>query len=336
MKNKSEVVVITGATAGVGRATVRAFAEKKARIGLIARDQKRLEETRMEVERAGGQAIPFSMDVVDDEAMGKAAWRVEQELGPIDIWVNSAMTTIFSPFMDITPEEYTRATLVTYMGVVNGTRSALRHMLARDCGTIVQVGSALSYRSIPLQAPYCGAKFAIRGFTDAIRTELIGRGSNVHITMVQLPAVNTPQFSWCRAHLPRTPRPVAPVFQPEVAARAVYWTAHHRRREVDVGAFSAAVIQGNKLFPGIADRLIARKALDGQMTSTPIDPDRADNLFSPVPGPFSAHGQFDDESSGHSLQLWANTHRKWIGGTAALLAVAGTWLLGRRNGRRPC
>lgn len=333
MRKKADVVVvITGASAGVGRATAREFAARNARIGLIARGKERLESARIEVERAGGRGLPLSVDVTDEQALDEAATAVERELGPIDIWVNSAMTTIFSPFLEIALEEFARAMQVTFMGYVNGTRSALRRMVPRDRGTIVQVGSALSYRAIPLQSPYCAAKFAIRGFTDALRSELLGAKSHVHITMVQLPAVNTPQFSWCRAHLERRPRPVAPVFQPEVAARAIAWAADHRRREIDVGASSTLVILFNKMFPGLLDRYLV-STIEGQQRSEPLDPTRPDNLFSPVPGDFSAHGEFGSESRDSSPFFWATTHRKWIGTAAAGLALAGVCLLGNRSGR---
>jgi short-subunit dehydrogenase len=234
-----EVVVVTGASAGVGRAVVREFAKKKADIGLIARGVERLEAAKREVEECGGRAVVVPADVADAEAVERAAERVEEELGPIDIWVNDAMTTVFAPFSQITPEEFKRATEVTYLGFVYGTMSALKRMRARNRGTVVQVGSALAYRSIPLQSAYCGAKHAIVGFTDSIRSELIHEKSDVHITVVHLPAMNTPQFSWCRTKLPRQPQPVPPIYAPEVAARAIYWAAHNRRRELYVGLSTA-------------------------------------------------------------------------------------------------
>ena len=250
MAEKPEVVVITGASAGVGRAAVRRFAREGAYIGLVARGTDGLEAARAEVEARGGKALVLPADVADAAQVEAAAEKAEAELGPIDIWVNDAMTTIFAPFLEITPEEYRRATEVTYLGAVYGTMAALKRMVSRDRGTIVQVGSALAYRSIPLQAPYCGAKAAIRGFTDSIRTELVHRKSKVHLTMVQMPALNTPQFGWCATKLPNHPQPVPPIFQPEVAADAIYFAAHSRRRELYVGHSTVMAILGNKLAPG--------------------------------------------------------------------------------------
>src|SRR5579885_2763584 len=246
MPQNPEVVVITGASAGVGRAAVRRFAREKARIGLLARGVDGLEAARAEVEQAGGKRIVIQTDVAYADQVEAAAEKVEREFGPIDIWVNDAMVTVFAPFLEITPEEYHRATEVTYLGFVYGTMSALKRMVPRDRGTIVQVGSALAYRSIPLQAPYCGAKAAIRGFTDSLRTELLHSGSHVRVTMVQMPALNTPQFDWCRVRLSRKPQPVPPIFEPEVAARAIVWASRHRRREVFVGASTLAAIWGNR------------------------------------------------------------------------------------------
>jgi NAD(P)-dependent dehydrogenase (short-subunit alcohol dehydrogenase family) len=317
MSNKPEVVVITGASAGVGRATVQRFAREKAHIGLIARGTDGLDAARAEVEACGGQAIVLPTDVADHAQVEAAAGKVEDTFGPIDIWVNDAMTTIFAPFLEITPEEFHRATEVTYLGYVYGAMAALKRMVPRDRGSIVQVGSALAYRSIPLQAPYCGAKAAIRGFTDSIRSELLHQKSNVHITMVQMPALNTPQFNWCATKLPRHPQPVPPIFQPEVAADAIYYAAHHRRREIYVGGSTVKAILANKVIPGLADRYLARNGFDSQQTDEPIGANRPSNLFHPVPGDHGAHGIFDARSSGTSRQLWADTHR----GVLALLAV---------------
>jgi short-subunit dehydrogenase len=318
-----EVVVITGASAGVGRATAREFARHGAHIGLLARGREGLEGARRDVESLGGKAVVLPTDVADAEAVEAAARRVEEEFGPIDIWVNDAMSSVFSPFEEITPEEYKRATEVTYLGFVYGTMSALKRMRQRDRGTIVQVGSALSYRVIPLQSAYCGAKFAIRGFTDSVRTELMHEKSNVHITMVQLPAHNTPQFGWSRTKLPNHPQPVPPIYQPEVAAEAVYWAAHHRRREVYVGASSVMVILGNKVAPSLADRYLARTGYGSQQTGDPVDPDRPDNLFEPADEEKDrgAHGIFDQQAHEKSPQLWATKHR-------GLLALAGTGVAG--------
>jgi short-subunit dehydrogenase len=282
--NRGKVVVVTGASAGVGRAVVAEFARQGAHIGLIARGRERLEAAKRQVEELGGKALVLPTDVADAEQVEYAAERTEQELGPIDIWVNDAMTTIFAPFLEITPAEFKRATEVTYLGQVYGTMAALKRMHARNRGTIVQVGSALAYRSIPLQSPYCGAKHAIVGFTDSIRSELIHDKSAVHITAVMLPAMNTPQFSWCRTRLPRHPQPVPPIFQPEVAARAIVWAASHKRREVYVGFPTVKAIYGNELAPAFADRYLAKHAFDGQQTSQPVSADRPDNLFEPVAG----------------------------------------------------
>ncbi len=331
-----EVVVITGASAGVGRATVREFAQRGAAIGLIARDRERLEKTRREVEDMGGRALVLPADVADADAIFHAAAQVEETLGPIDIWVNCAMTTIFSRFVDITPQDYRRATEVTYLGAVHGTMAALEHMRRRDRGTIVQVGSALAFRAIPLQSPYCGAKFAIRGFTDALRTELLNDHSRIHITMVQLPAVNTPQFSWCKAQLSNHPQPVAPIYQPEVAAESIYWAAHNRRREVYVGISSLGIIWLNKFFPHLLDRYMASSAVQGQQTSEPLPADRPDNLYQPVAGNPGAHGEFDRQAHSHSVQLWVTTHRKWLfaaGGLAAGLLAGSAWLATPRDSR---
>jgi len=278
----SRVVVVTGASAGVGRATAQAFAKRGDTVALLARGEDGLAGAAEEVKSFGGRALPIVTDVSDPDQVEAAAARVEDELGPIDIWVNVAMTTVFAEFKDLTPEEYRRATDVTYLGYVWGTMAALKRMLPRDRGTIIQVGSALAYRAIPLQAPYCGAKFAIRGFTDSIRTELLHDKSNVRITMVQLPAVNTPQFNWCKTKLRRHPQPVPPIFQPEVPAEAIVWAAEHKRRELWVGGPTALAILGNRIAPSIADRYLARTGFNGQQTDEPVDPNRPNNLFEPV------------------------------------------------------
>lgn len=267
-----ETVVITGASAGVGRAVAHAFARRGAQVALLARGETSLKDAAAEVERMGGRALAIPTDVADAEAVEAAAEEAEAVFGPIDVWVNDAMATVFSEFANLSPEEYRRATEVTYLGTVHGTMSAMHRMLPRNSGTIVQVGSALAYRAIPLQSAYCGAKFAIRGFTDSVRTELLHHKSCVWISMVQLPAVNTPQFSWCRTKLPDHPMPVPPIYQPEVPAEAVYWAAHHRRREVFCGGSAAAVIFANKLAPGIADRYLARTGYQSQqMPDDPVD-----------------------------------------------------------------
>ncbi len=322
-----ETVVVTGASAGVGRATVRAFAQRGARIGLLARNREGLEGARREVEEAGGKALVVPTDMADAEQVEAAAQRVEEGLGSIDVWVNDAMTTVFSPFKEVSPEEFKRATEVTYLGYVYGTMSALRRMLPRDRGTIVQVGSALAYRAIPLQAVYCGAKFAIRGFTDSVRTELLHDGSSVHITMVQLPGLNTPQFDHCRSRMPNRPQPVPPIFQPEVAADAIVWAAHHRRREVYVGTSSVLTILGNKVAPSLADRYLARTAYDSQQTNEPVEGSyRPGNLFETPQGDHGAHGGFDEQAHGKSPQLWATKNRGWL--LLATGAAVGATLVG--------
>jgi NAD(P)-dependent dehydrogenase (short-subunit alcohol dehydrogenase family) len=325
--HSGEVVVVTGASAGLGRAIVREFAKRRARIGLIARNRERLEQARSEVESAGGEALVLPADVADAGQVEAAAERVERELGPIDIWVNDAMATIFAPFLEIRPEEFKRATEVTYLGFVYGTMSALRRMKPRDRGTIVQVGSALAYRSIPLQSAYCGAKHAMVGFTDSIRSELLHDNSHVHLTVVHVPAMNTPQFSWCRSRLPRHPQPVPPIYQPEVAARAVVWAAYQKRREVLIGWPTVAVINGQKVLPGLADRYLAAHGYDSQQTAEPVPADRPDNLFESVEGDFAAHGIFDREAKSASVQAWLNVHRRAValitGGVVGLAVLAG-------------
>jgi NAD(P)-dependent dehydrogenase (short-subunit alcohol dehydrogenase family) len=319
MNNKRpEVVVITGATAGIGRATVQEFARHGASIALLAREPERLEAARLEAEQLGAKAIAIPTDMAEYEQVEAAAERVERELGPIDIWVNDAMATIFSPFDQIAPEDYRRVTDVTYHGFVWGTMAALKRMRPRNRGTIVQVGSALAYRSIPLQSPYCGAKHAIKGFTQSVRTELMHDKSKVHIAIVEMPGVNTPQFDWCKTTLDQHPKPMGSYFQPEVAARAVYWAAHSRRAELYVGMPSALTIIGEKLAPGLLNWYLARTGFKGQHTRQPIDPDRPANLWKPVPGPYAAHGAFNAGAHRHSPQLWASMHRNWLlaGGVA--------------------
>jgi NADP-dependent 3-hydroxy acid dehydrogenase YdfG len=301
---RDKVVVVTGASAGVGRATACELGRRGASVALLARGEDQLAAAARDVESAGGRALPLSVDVADAAAVEHAAARAEQELGPIDVWVNDAMATIFAFTWDIEPEDIRRATEVTYLGAVHGTLAALRRMRPRDRGAIVQVGSALAYRAIPLQAAYCGAKHALRAFTDSVRVELMATGSNVRVTTVHLPGLNTPQFTWVRVRgLDREPRPVAPVFQPEVAARAIAWAAGRRRREVWVGGSTVATILGNRLAPGLLDRYLARTNIKAQQTDKPLAPDRPDYLFSPLPGDRGAHGPFDGEAKRRSLQL---------------------------------
>ena len=320
------VVVVTGASAGVGRATARAFAARGDRVALLARGEARL---RTAAEETGGLAIPA--DIAEHGEVEAAAARVEDELGPIDVWVNSAMATIFARFVDVEPSEYERATRVTYLGTVWGTMAALRRMLPRDRGTIVQVGSALAYRGIPLQAPYCGSKHAIKGLVDSLRVELRHERSNVHVTMVQLPAHNTPQFSWGRSRMPRHPQPVPPIFQPEVAAQAIVWASEHPRRELWVGASTAKAIVGNRVAPGLLDRYLARTGYDAQQTDEPVPRDRPDNLLDALPGDRGAHGRFASEARDRSVQLWVTTHRRAL---LAAGAAAGAAVSRRRRRRR--
>ncbi|HSD76108.1 MAG TPA: SDR family oxidoreductase, partial [Solirubrobacteraceae bacterium] len=289
------VVAVTGASSGVGRATAIAFGRRGDAVALIARAEDALHAAARDVEAAGGRALAVPCDVSDFEAVDAAAERIERELGPIDVWVNDAMAAVFGFVWETDPADVRRVTEVSYLGFVHGTIAALRRMRPRDRGVIVQVGSALAYRAIPLQATYCASKFAIRGFTDSLRCELLHDGSGVRLTMVQLPGLNTPQFDQVRNLLPRRPRPVAPVFQPEVAADAIAWAADHPRREVHVGANTAVIVALNKLFPGLADRYLARTNVEAQQTAQP-KLDRGDYLYAPLPGDPGAHGRFDDEA----------------------------------------
>ncbi len=326
----SEVVVITGATAGVGRATTQTFAKQGARIGLLARDENRLEATKEEVESLGGEAVSVPTDVADAEQVEDAAAAVEDAFGPIDVWINNAMTSVFSEFKDIEPEEYRRVTDVVYHGQVYGTMSALRRMLPRDRGSIVLVGSALAYRGIPLQSAYCGAKHAVEGMFDSIRAELLHNDSNVEMTMVQLPALNTPQFEWVRSKLPKKAQPVPPIYQPEVAADAIEWAAHHSRREIYVGYPATQTIIGEKLVPGLADWYLSHTGYESQMRDEREDPDRPDNLWDPVPGDHGAHGSFDDRARTWSPELWMSKNKHWLAAAGAgLAALVGTFFATR-------
>lgn len=315
---KPEVVVVTGGSAGVGRAVVRRFAQEGAHIGIIARGIEGLEGAKKDVEKLGGQAIICQGDVADPETTERAAQMVESEFGPIDVWVNNATTSVFSPIKEMTADEFKRVTEVTYLGVVYGTQAALKRMFPRDRGTVVQVGSALAYRAIPLQSAYCAAKHAIQGFTESLRSELIHDDSNVHVTMVHLPAVNTPQFSWNKSRLPRHPMPNPPIYQPEIMADAIHYAAHAVRREMTVGYPAIIAIYGNKFFPGIGDWYLGETGYESQMTDDLIDPNRPHNLWEPVEGDQGARGIFDEQSYNFSPQAWANTHPG-----ATLLAGAG-------------
>ncbi|HLZ70318.1 MAG TPA: SDR family oxidoreductase [Dehalococcoidia bacterium] len=324
--NRHEVVMITGASAGVGRATARRFAREGASIGLIARGSTGLDGACRDVKDAGGRALPLETDVSDALAVEAAAVNLEAAFGPVDIWVNDAMTSVFSPVKEMTPDDFKRVTEVTYLGFVYGTLAALQRMLPRDRGHIVQVGSALAYRGIPLQAAYCASKHAIQGFTESLRCELLHDKSNVRLTMVQMPALNTPQFGPSKSRMPRRAQPVPPIYQPEVAAEAIYWAAHHDRPELWVGRSTVQAIQGNKIAPRLLDHYLARTGFESQQTPEPADPGRSNNLYAPLDGPrgadHGAHGAFDDRALGRSPELWATTHRGLLtaaaGGVAAL------------------
>ena len=331
-QKRPRIVVITGASAGVGRATGRAFAARGAHIGLIARGRDGLEAARAEVESMGGRALVLPCDVADAAGIEAAAARVEQELGPIDVWVNNAMTSVFSPVSEMLAEEYARVTDVTYLGYVHGTLSALKRMKPRDRGIIIQVGSALAHRSFPLQSAYCAAKHAVMGFTESLRTELLHDGSRVQVCQVQMPALNTPQFSWVKSRLPKKPQPVPPIFQPEVAADAITYVADHPRREFYVAFPTVEAILGEKVAAGFIDHYLAKNCYEAQQTDELDDPARADNVHAPVPGDHGAHGSFDDRAKSFSAQLWLNKNRGLIAGLGLALGGVGvaTALFARR------
>lgn len=335
MKNGKtpEVVVITGASAGLGRAIANEFARHGAKIGLLARGRERLEEARQEVERLGGKALVLPTDVADFEQVERAAAEVEREFGPIDIWINDAMVGVMSPVKEMQPEEYRRVTEVTYLGQVYGVQAALKRMLPRDHGKIVLIGSALAYRGIPLQSAYCAAKHAIQGFADSLHSELLHDKSNVSVTMVQMPAMNTPQFNWVKTRLSRQPQPVPPIYQPEVAARVVYWAAHHRRRRIDVGGSTAIVVTGNKLAAWLGDWYLAKTGYKSQQADKPLPANRPDNLWEPAPGTYGAHGEFGDRAHTRSYQAWANTHRGLTALTLAGVAALGAAGVALMKGR---
>ncbi len=318
------VVVITGASAGIGRATARLLAERGARMGLVARGRDGLEAAAREVEALGGQAVVLAADVADAEAVERAAERTEAAFGPIDVWINNAMASVFSPIHAMTAGEFRRVTEVTYLGVVHGTQAALRRMRPRDHGLVVQVSSALAYRAIPIQSAYCAAKHAVLGFTDSLRCELLHDRSQVKVTMVHLPAVNTPQFDWVRNHLPNRPAPPDPLYQPEVAARGIAFAIDHPRRDLYVGSTTVAARYAQRFLPGLTDRYLARNAWEGQFADEPDDPGRPSNLWDPLPGDHGAHGRFDDRAVDRSAQLWVTTHR---GALAAVAGLAGLFLL---------
>jgi short-subunit dehydrogenase len=318
----SKIAVVTGAGAGVGRAVVQEFARHGYDVALLSRDPGRLQKAAEEVRRLGVRALPLPTDVADAEAVEAAADRVETEFGPIDVWVNVAMATVFSPVEKLTAAEVERGTKVTYLGQVHGMMSALKRMRRRNSGTIVNVGSALAYRSVPLQSVYCGAKAAIRGFTDSLRSEIIHDKLNVHLTIVDLPAVNTPQFDWALNKMGRKAKPVAPIFQPEVPARAIYFAATHRRRDVWVGWPTVKAILANRTAPGLIDRYLASSGYSGQLSETPLAPGAPANLFKPAPGDYGAHGRFDDRSRTWSWEFFTDRHK------AAAIALTALALAG--------
>jgi NAD(P)-dependent dehydrogenase (short-subunit alcohol dehydrogenase family) len=331
--SKHPVVVVTGASSGVGRATVRELARRGAAVGMLSRGAEGLKGAAADVEAFGRPALAIPTDVSDAAAVEAAAARIEAELGPIDAWVNSAMVSVFAPIRETTAEEIRRVTDVTYLGTVNGTLAALQRMLPRDSGVIVQVGSALAYRSIPLQAAYCGAKHAVAGFTDSLRSELLHDKSNVRVSMVQLPALNTPQFEWSRSRMPRRAQPVPPIFQPELAAGAICDQIEHPGREVFLGAPTIAAIQLQKLFPGLLDRYLAAGGYDAQMTDEPADATRPDNLFEPVDVDAGAHGRFDEQAIDDRPLPSPMAHAGWaavgVSGLLAAAAAAAAWRLRR-------
>lgn len=323
---RARVVVVTGASAGLGRAIANEFARHGAKIGLIARDEVALQEAKQEVEAYGGHAIVLPLDVSDEDAVERAAERVENELGPLDVWVNNAMVSVFSPIKETEAREFRRVTEVNYLGYVNGTLAALRRMLPRNSGRIIQIGSALAVRSIPLQAAYCATKHAIVGFTDSLRCELHHDRSEVRVTVVHMPAMNTPQFTWVKSRLPNLPQPVPPIFEPEVGARVVVHAALSQspRREYWVGGSTVQAIVGQKFLPGLLDRYLGKHGYKSQQRKEPDSPDRPNNLWQPVPTSLRAHGPFDQEAHSSSCQVALDLHRSWIAwGCAALIAALG-------------
>src|SRR4051812_760710 len=330
MSLEGKVVAVTGASAGIGRATVRALAERGADVGLIARGEERLHHAANEVRGVGGRACVAPADVADAAQVERAAERIEAELGPIDVWINVAMTAVLAEVTDTTPEEFKRVTEVTYLGSVHGAQAALRRMVPRDRGVIVQVGSALSRRGIPLQATYCGSKHAVKGFLDSLRAELIQHRSQVKVTLVQLPGLNTPQFDWVRTRLRKHPQPVPPIYQPEVAAQAIVYAAEHPRRELWVGLPTVYTILGEKVASGLMDVYLGRTNEKAQEAGEPIDPaQRVDNLFAPPPGDPGAHGMFDDQAKPRSRQLWLTMYKRPV--LAALSAGLAGVLAARRG-----
>jgi NAD(P)-dependent dehydrogenase (short-subunit alcohol dehydrogenase family) len=332
----TRISVVTGASGGIGRAVARKLADRGDAVALLARGEEGLDAAAEDVRRRGGTPLPIAVDVADYAAVDDAAARVEKELGPIDLWINNAFSSVFAPFIEMTMDEFKRTTEVTYLGFVHGTKAALDRMLPRDRGTIVQIGSALAYRGVPLQTAYCGAKHAIQGFHESLRAELLHDQSNVRVTMVQMPAVNTPQFSWVLSRLPRKAQPVAPIYQPELAASAVLYAADHpRRREYWVGGSTAGTLLANAVAPGLLDRYLARTGYSGQQTDEPREPDQPANLWEPADGAGAdrgAHGEFDDQAKARSWQLWASQHHGVLAAVGGGLVAAGAaWRLTRRS-----
>ncbi len=326
----AKIVVITGAGAGVGRATVTEFAKHGCDVALLSRDPDRLEAAAAEARKFGVRALPIPTDVADADAVEAAASRVEEELGPIDVWVNVAMATVFAPVAKLTAKEFQRGTAVTYLGQVHGTMAALKRMTPRNRGSIVCVGSALAYRSVPLQSIYCGSKFAIRGFIDSLRSEVIHDKLNIKISMVDLPAVNTPQFNWALNKMGKRAQPVPPIFQPEIPARAIYFAAFHPRRQTWIGFPTVKAILANRIAPGLIDRYLASAGYSGQLTDQPVPPDAPNNLFEPVPGPYGAHGRFDARARDWSWEVFTSRHRNAMWATIALAGVLGLHQVAKR------
>ncbi|HCF59382.1 MAG TPA: short-chain dehydrogenase [Myxococcales bacterium] len=319
---KNKIVAVTGASSGVGRAIAEAFGAQGARVALIARNQQALEHAADEIRSRGGQALVLPLDVADPEALQRAAADIVATWGHIDIWINNAMVTVFSPVKEMTPEEYRRVMEGNYLGTVYGTLAALRHMLSRDEGVIIQIGSALAYRSIPLQSAYCASKAAIRGFTDSLRSELLHDRSKIKLTELHLPAVNTPQFEVARNKVGVRPQPIPPIYQPEVIARAALHAALHPTREMWVAGSTFKAILGQKVIPGLLDRYLAKAGYSGQMTETILPEQRPDNLWEPVPGDHGAHGAFDSEARARSAEVWARPHRGALAASAAAAAIS--------------
>jgi short-subunit dehydrogenase len=319
------IVAVTGASAGLGRAIARTFGQNGYDVALLARGVDGLKGAQKEIEAMGRNAVYFQVDVADAKAVEEAAGKIEEELGPIDVWINNAMNSVFSPIKEMTPEDYKRVTEVTYLGQVYGTLAALKRMLPRNKGKIVLVGSALAYRGIPLQSAYCASKHAVEGFFDSLRTELLHDKSKVQVTMVQLPAMNTTQFSFVKSRLPHKPRPMGKIYQPEVAAEAILFAAEHNRREINVGYPTIAAIVGNKIAPWFADFVLAKNGYKGQQTDEPEDANRKNNLYEPLPGDHGAHGPFEEQATYFSPQLWVSVHRKPI--LSLILAVSSALLI---------